>query len=119
MAETTRRRDKQIAYNTEHGITPQTVKRGIADIIDSPYAKDSVTVDADGKVAGVGRKGRDRRGAKRGVSEGAQEHFVGHNLETVLADLEARMREAAANLEFEEAARLRDEVKRLRESAEA
>ncbi len=98
IAETNRRREKQTAWNQANGITPESVKRDIADILNSAYEKDRVTVDA---------------GVLRDADEAAT---VGHNFEAVVADIEKRMREAAANLEFEEAARLRDELKRLRET---
>jgi excinuclease ABC subunit B len=95
MAETNRRRARQVAYNEANGITPESVRRDIADILDSPYEKgDRVTIDA-------------------GVADNAKP-FLGSNFQTTLKDLETKMREAASNLEFETAARLRDEIKRLK-----
>ncbi|WP_135075750.1 excinuclease ABC subunit UvrB [Terasakiella sp. SH-1] len=95
IGETERRRAKQQAYNEEHGITPQTVKSNITDVLDDVSQGDYLTVD-------TGAAGED--------------HLVGKDLKTVLAELDKKMKEAAANLEFEEAARLRDEIRRLEAS---
>ncbi|MFA6266257.1 MAG: excinuclease ABC subunit UvrB [Pseudolabrys sp.] len=100
MDETTRRREKQVEYNTANGITPESVKKGISDILDSVYERDHVLIST-----GKGSEG-----------EFGDAATIGHNFETVLSDLETRMREAAADLDFEEAARLRDELKRLRQT---
>jgi len=94
IAETDRRRERQTEYNTEHGITPESVKRDIKEILASPYEKDRVLVSTV-------------------VAEEARP-FTGANFQTALRDLEGRMREAASNLEFEEAGRLRDEIKRMK-----
>ncbi len=93
LDETARRRTKQIAWNEAHGITPQSVKKNIGEVIHSVFEQDYVTVAP--------------------VKDSAADEFVGKDLGAVITTLETRMRKAAADLEFEEAARLRDEIKRL------
>ena len=90
--ETKRRRDKQAGWNKANGITPETIKKDITDILDSVYEKaDRVIVKAGSKDASL----------------------HGKDIPTIITELETKMRDAAANLEFEEAARLRDELKRI------
>ncbi|HHZ10794.1 MAG TPA: excinuclease ABC subunit UvrB [Rhizobiales bacterium] len=96
MAETQRRREKQMAWNEANGITPESVKSRIADILDSVYERDHVRADISGFAE----------------SQGA---LMGSNLKAHLEHLQKKMRDAAADLNFEEAARLRDEIKRLTE----
>ncbi|MCT8162023.1 excinuclease ABC subunit UvrB [Pseudoruegeria sp. SHC-113] len=92
LRETERRREKQMAYNLEHGITPQTVKKNVEDVLAGLYQGD---VDMNRVTATI------------------EKPMHGANLMAHLDGLRAQMRKAAENLEFEEAARLRDEVKRL------
>jgi excinuclease ABC subunit B len=94
LAETGRRREKQLAYNAEHGITPESIKSNIHDIMSHVTAREGLVVD---------------------TGDEERPHLVGPNLRAYIGDLEERMRKAAADLEFEEAARLRDEIRRLEE----
>ena len=89
---TNRRRIKQQEYNSANGITPESVKNNISDVLKSVYEMDYVTVAT-------------------GIS--GDDHLIGHNYRSHLRTLRKRMKEAAGNLEFEEAARLRDEIRRL------
>ena len=89
MNETARRREKQEEYNRLHGITPATVRKNIGDIIAHVASKDQVTVEIDEDLP----------------------HMVGHNLRAYIEELEKQMRKAAADLEFEEAGRLGEEIR--------
>jgi excinuclease ABC subunit B len=93
IEETERRRNKQRSWNEANGITPMSIRRHIAKVLESVFEQDYVTVAP--------------------VKDAGTTEFVGKNLKASIADLEKRMRAAAADLEFEHAARLRDEIKRL------
>ena len=110
MDETDRRRKRQVTYNEKHGITPQTVLRGVADIVGDSEAGKDIKAEAD-RYTPTGQIKQKYLEAAEGEQA---EYTAGGNLTAVLADLEKRMFEAAENLEFEEAAKLRDEIKKLK-----
>jgi excinuclease ABC subunit B len=93
IEETDRRRQKQTAWNLAHGITPQSVKKQIDQVLESVFEQDYVTVAP--------------------IIDTDATEFVGKDLRATITELEKRMRAAAADLEFEQAARLRDEIRRL------
>jgi excinuclease ABC subunit B len=92
IAETSRRREKQLAYNALHGITPETIRKNVADVLQGLWHGDTDQVRITATV---------------------ETPLVGANLAAHLDALRKAMLKAAENLEFEEAARLRDEIKRL------
>ena len=93
VEETERRRNKQRSWNEANGITPFSVRKQIGKVLESVFEQDYVTVAP--------------------IKDTDATEFVGKDLKSSIADLEKRMRAAASNLEFEQAARLRDEIKRL------
>jgi excinuclease ABC subunit B len=93
IEETERRRNRQRDWNTAHGITPQGIRKQIGKVLESVFEQDYVTVAP--------------------IADSAATEFVGKDLKATIAELEKRMRAAAADLEFEEAGRLRDEIRRL------
>ncbi len=95
LGETERRRTKQIAYNKANGITPQSIKKAITDVLQDIYGKGAGSSDEDNKIGGKGAPQK------------------GHNIQAHIAELDKQMQAAAANLEFEEAAGLRDEIRKL------
>jgi excinuclease ABC subunit B len=92
IRETDRRRTRQELYNEEHGITPATIKRDISDVLADVSMRDGLVVD---------------------TGDADTPNLVGHNLKAYIADLEGQMQRAAADLEFETAAAIRDQIRRL------
>ena len=92
IAETDRRRIKQLEYNAEHGITPATIKRNISDVLADVSNRDSVLIE---------------------TGDADTPHLVGHNLKAYIKDLEEQMKKAASELDFEIAAGIRDQIRRL------
>ena len=102
--ETNRRRDKQLAFNKKHGIVPRSVVKAVADVMEGARAAPGAP--------------RSRGGAGRKAAQPAPQSFDGDPkaFGKLIADLEARMLEHAKNLEFEDAAAVRDEIRSLRET---
>ena len=92
IRETDRRRTRQEEYNAEHGITPATIKRDISDLLADVSQRDGLIID---------------------TGDADTPHLVGHNLKAYIADLEEQMKRAASDLEFETAAAIRDQIRRL------
>ncbi len=108
MAETDRRRERQVMYNEQHGITPQTVARGVIDMVRDEAAEDGESFRHSSPQNS--KKGK----AVRRLMDEARQAKYGNNIIAAMADIEKRMFEAAENLEFEEAAKLRDELNNLK-----
>jgi excinuclease ABC subunit B len=117
--ETNRRRDKQIAYNTEHGIDPTPLRKRIADILDQLMREDA---DTEKLLGGAGRQQSRGKAPVPGLSSrarvardsgGAGSEARG-DLVALIAELTDQMHVAAAELQFEIAARIRDEIKELK-----
>jgi excinuclease ABC subunit B len=92
IRETDRRRTRQEAYNAEHGITPATIKRNISDVLADVSMRDGLIVE---------------------TGDAETPNLVGHNLKAYISELEEQMKRAAADLEFETAAAIRDQIRRL------
>jgi excinuclease ABC subunit B len=119
--ETNRRRDRQIAYNTEHGVDPQPLRKRIADILDQLAREDADTAQL---LGGSGRQQSRGKAPVPGVSSRARAAAAAAgekgggparaDLAALIAELTEQMHAAAAELQFEVAARIRDEVRELK-----
>ena len=122
--ETNRRRDKQVAYNVEHGIDPTPLRKRIADILDQLVREDADTErliggggrqQSRGKAPVPGLSSRARAGGGTGAGRGQQAGGEARNdLVALISELTEQMHTAAAELQFEIAARIRDEIRELK-----
>jgi excinuclease ABC subunit B len=112
IEETTRRRERQVAYNLERGVDPQPLRKKIADITDQLLREGADTAE----LLSSGRNSRD--GKKRAPTPNLRREGIaaagGNDLEAIIADLNEQMLQAAGELKFELAARLRDELSDLK-----
>jgi len=109
--ETTRRREKQVAYNLANGINPQPLRKKIADITDQILREEADTAELleKAKKRDGGRKGSVPLKPRTGIAKMAEDEIL-----AVITDLDTQMKQAAAELQFELAARLRDEISELK-----
>jgi excinuclease ABC subunit B len=113
ISETMRRRQKQLAYNEEHGIDPQTVRKKVTDILEMIRARDGDETAGGGRGRGRGRGGG--RGGRSAASSVADRLDLPRDeLSRLIQNLTDEMQDAARDLRFEEAARLRDEIHELK-----
>ncbi|MDN5721302.1 helicase-related protein, partial [Corynebacterium sp.] len=113
MDETERRRAKQIAYNKEHGIDPQPLRKAIADILDQVYENRGDEAGAGSGATGFGAD-VSVAGGDAAVGAGDTANMARPELEKLIADLSSQMQDAARELKFELAGRLRDEIADLK-----
>jgi excinuclease ABC subunit B len=114
LSETNRRRKAQLEYNAEHGIDPQTIRKSVTDIMEMVRARDG----GDGVAGSPGRS----RGRGRGRAQSKVFDLAGvppDELGRLIQQLQEEMHEAAKELRFEEAARLRDEITELKRELRA
>jgi excinuclease ABC subunit B len=112
ISETMRRRQKQLAYNEEHDIDPQTVRKKVTDILEMIRMRDG---GDDGKTTSGRGRGRGRGGGARGRAPVAERLDLPRDeLGRLIQSLTDEMQDAARDLRFEEAARLRDEIHELK-----
>ena len=118
MAETERRRQKQLEFNRVHGIVPRGIVKAVTDVMEGARAEGPATLaGAIAAARGKGRKAQDARGAKKSTGGEAAVALAPEQALRRIKQLEAEMFKHARNLEFEEAARLRDQIERMKRGA--